>query len=283
MTFLETVFARARLIPPILNYHTLRLVRRRSKKEGLIRTASWFGPLYTLADDPDVSTNIRRRGVYDVPLSTALWSLLQPGMRVINVGANLGFFAILAAKRTRAPVLCFEPDLRSFKALSRNAQLYPLLVPFPFAVGDHTGDVAFIQDSVPGNSALAAATGTSRLVRMVTLDAWMSAPADVLLMDVQGAEGLILRGLGARLRDFQYILFELWPYGLDRTNTTVDEIRQLLHEAGFTIRHLARTQLPDPEAEWAALTSRLRSAKQGRGFCNLLAVRVEAKNTTVAT
>jgi hypothetical protein len=96
---------------------------------------------------------------------------------------------------------------------------------------------------------------------MVTLDRFLVQPADLLLMDVQGAEGLVLRGL----RDVRRILFEFWPYGLDTTGSSVQELRSLLHTAGFVMWHISKTSLPNPESSWMALDQTLRSQKAGPG------------------
>jgi FkbM family methyltransferase len=273
MTSLNTLVARARLSIPYLSYQLRRWLEPIIETGGCLRVPTWFGPLYTLARDPEVSRRLREHGYYDVAVTTALWSLLRPGMRVVNVGANIGAFAVLAAQRTQAPVLCFEPDFRNWEALRLNAGLYRNLIPFPFAVGDRNGEVSLIHDTVPGNSALVAATGISQTVRLVTLDQFLHVPFDLLLMDVQGAEGLVLKGLGSRLSTFTFILFEFWPGGLEQTNSSPEEVRELLHQAGFVLQHIVRTSLPDPETEWGQLIQALRDSKDGQGFCNLLAVR----------
>jgi FkbM family methyltransferase len=59
---------------------------------------------------------------------------LSPGATVLDVGANIGAFAIAAAKRCRGQVrmLCFEPVPPLFQALQRNLRENPWL-----ALGDH--------------------------------------------------------------------------------------------------------------------------------------------------
>ena len=259
---------------PYLRYQIGRHTNRPVITGPYLRTYSWLGPLYVIKDDPEVSRFIREEGVYDISLNLELNRLLTPGLQVVNVGANIGYFAVLAAQRTHTQVLCFEPDHRSFGALVKNAQLYPLLNPFSFAVGDRDGEIAMLLDPVPGNSSLYAAdSGTLKTVRMVRLDTFLKSSPDALLMDVQGAELLVLKGADKFLRQIRFIVFEFWPYGLEKTGGTTDELRAILHAHGFQLRHLGRTSLPDPEQRWADLVRRLRATKSGRGFCNLLAYR----------
>lgn len=126
---------------------------------------AYFGPFYIIRDDPGLRA-VRKYGYYDLTLTVALERYLHPGMAVLNVGANVGYFAALAATRTGAPVLCVEPDPRCGEALTKNQQLYPELHVFPVLASDRAGVESFILDEhSTGNSSIApSAVGTTTVL-----------------------------------------------------------------------------------------------------------------------
>src|SRR5262245_13570479 len=64
-------------------------------------------------------------GTHDLEVQTAIGRLLKPGMTAFDVGANVGFTAVLAAKCV-APggkVVCFEPLAANAEQIGHNAGL----------------------------------------------------------------------------------------------------------------------------------------------------------------
>jgi FkbM family methyltransferase len=54
---------------------------------------------------------------------TPPWFSIEPGDTVIDIGGNIGCFAVLAAKRARrGRVLVFEPESENYRLLCRNVQ-----------------------------------------------------------------------------------------------------------------------------------------------------------------
>jgi FkbM family methyltransferase len=246
--------------------------------DRLERVNAFYGPLYVLRHDPGLRA-VRKFGYYDLTLTVALVRHLRRGMAVINVGANVGYFAALAAVRTQAVVLCVDADPRCVEALRKNQELYPQLRVCPCLASDRAGNEPFILDATStGNSSIArSASGPTVFVPAETLDALVgSGPADVLVIDAQGSEPKVFAGARSVLERLSLIFFEFWPYGLERAGFRPEDCLSLLRSQGFRIRHFFPSFHPDPESEPERLIASLRGEDRGMGFCNLLAARDKA-------
>ena len=84
----------------------------------------WLPWGYPIVVNPAESIGwaIYSRGIYEMPLTEALWRLAQPGDIVVDGGANIGYATSILAARVgpRGKVHSFEPDPRSFGELQRN-------------------------------------------------------------------------------------------------------------------------------------------------------------------
>jgi FkbM family methyltransferase len=84
-------------------------------------TPSWK---LSLAIDPaeEIGRALVQMGVYDLPVSEAIWRLLDPGEQAIDAGANIGYMtSIMAAKAGPCGrVIAFEPHPHLFSILQEN-------------------------------------------------------------------------------------------------------------------------------------------------------------------
>jgi FkbM family methyltransferase len=146
-------------------------------------------------------------GTHDLEVQQAMAQLLQPGMTVYDIGANVGFTAILAAKQV-APngrVVCFEPLAANAKQISRNAALneFRFVEVRQMALGRSDGEAEFFLSASPTWGRLADAgqapqqNGVLR-VPVRSLDSLAASdhlPAPQFIkMDVEGAEADVLKG-----------------------------------------------------------------------------------------
>jgi len=74
--------------------------------------------------DMGISPSIGVLGWYELKTTELFIKLVESGSTVIDVGANVGFFTLLAAKLAgkQGVVLSFEPDPTSFSLLSKSVQ-----------------------------------------------------------------------------------------------------------------------------------------------------------------
>jgi len=188
------------------------------------------------------------RGVLEPGVQEALRRHVQPGAVVYDVGANLGFHSLVAA-RLAGPagrVEAFEPVPGNAAALARNAQLNGLgwIAIHNVAVGEWEGEGELL---MPGDASWSHLSdrgwhrGTRRQlgVRVVTLDTLIERgeirPPDVVKIDVEGSEGAVLRGLARTLRERDVIVV----CELHETNA---EVVDLLADLDYEVENLDGTE-----------------------------------------
>ncbi len=172
-------------------------------------------------------------------------------MVIADVGANLGLYSILAAKKTGADgiVHSFEPhpgNLRMLrKGIDRNR--CSNIVVHAAAVSDSTGVLdLFERPEHQGDHRIyQPANGLPRKairVDVTTLDAVFedASRLDVVKLDIQGAEPKALAGMEQVIeRNPQLVMFtEFWPEGLRQAGTDPLAMLTTIRELGFTIRNI---------------------------------------------
>lgn len=128
---------------------------------------------------------------------------LRPGMTVLDIGANIGFYSLLASRRV-APtgsVVAFEPDPRTRKALLVNLRLNGAtnVRVSNAAVSSRSGSVPFYLSATATHSGLHASMNDRRpriaTARTLAIDELGIASVDVVKLDIEGAEPAALRGM----------------------------------------------------------------------------------------
>jgi FkbM family methyltransferase len=155
-------------------------------------------------------------------------SLLRPGMRVVDVGANLGYFLLLLESviGPRGEVVCLEPEPDNLRELARNVRVNGLgnVVVLPIAAGDCDG-FAPLRRGI--NAVVNPGGSESFTVPLRRLDSLLSAPVDFIKIDVEGFELQVLRGAQRVLQQRPTVVVEVHPGLLDSTHR-IAEILELL-------------------------------------------------------
>lgn len=201
-----------------------------------------------------IGTDILVHGIWEEGVTRELIKRVVPGSTIIDIGANIGYFTLLLSQLTgpHGHVWAFEPivtdQLR--RNLDLNIDILPWLAPdcAPLAVCVHSsaawecsgvtlhmtqrhganvgswgvrGGAALVTDAPVPTAALddALAVGT---------------PVDLIKMDVEGAEGMVLRGARRLLATHRpTILFEWHPELAAEMATTPTQMTALL--AGYDL------------------------------------------------
>jgi len=141
---------------------------------------------------PDDGMLVYTRG-YEPHVTSHFCSLLREGTKVADVGASLGYYTLLAAKRVgkSGGVLAFEPNPFRFKYLLRTIQIngWENVTAYKLFVSDF--------DSPEKNT--------------VTLDSIVAGGADVVKIDVEGMELQVLRGMKRLLSKGVRVICEVHP------------------------------------------------------------------------
>jgi FkbM family methyltransferase len=187
-----------------------------------------------------------------------LSALVGTGATVFDVGANLGFFALLAS-RVVGPtghVVAFEPDPSNVERIRRNLRHNPgrTVDVEALAVADEAGEARFHighQDEV--GSLLRDpqhVTDRSVAVPTVSLDRYLDEHAiervDFLKMDIEGAEVLALRGMQRGLEAGRYRHLVLEWHGDKRDELSAQRGRGMepVFQAGYCVRRLTKHLRP---------------------------------------
>jgi len=201
-----------------------------------------------LADDSIIGPAIASGSWEDH--ETALFRAhIGPGKRVLDLGANVGWFAVQAIL-AGAEVTAFEPVPEIAAVAGRNIARANESGPgsgklMPFAAAERAGTARIVlaatnhgDNRVLDDSATAPAdlAGSEEVeIRLERVDDHLSGPIDVLKVDTQGSEFLALTG-ARKLLDASpdiALLIEFWPYAL--RGATPEELLALLDELGFTL------------------------------------------------
>jgi FkbM family methyltransferase len=200
--------------------------------------------------------------------------MIEPGMTVVDVGAHIGYFTLIAARRTgpAGRVYAFEPDPLNYELLTRNVlenTFDGIVTASKKAVTKRCGQVSIFRGRANTcHNSILRAPGTGEQIiyaDAISLDEAFAAegwPAvHVLKMDIEGAEKDALKGAERLIgRSPGLKLFvEFNPRCQDLAGVTAADFLSLLRELGFrSVRPLAITEQQIPrltEKELLALLS----------------------------
>lgn len=150
-------------------------------------------------------------GTYELDKMRALTNFVRPGMTVYDIGAQAGYYS-LAFSRMVAPggqVIAFEPCPAEARVLLEHLRINRVtnVRVFTAAVSDRSGYAAFTIDRGKTMNFLAETDEGPLLTATVTLDGLALPPADVIKMDVEGAESAVLAGARETLQRHAPIVF----------------------------------------------------------------------------
>ena len=221
-----------------------------------------------------VNREVAATRAYEPHVTRQVAARLRPGMAFVDLGANCGYFSLLAAS-SGARVHAFEPGARNLWLLRRNAALNGFDIDIhPHAVAGREELVAY--DPIEGNGAISAlgdgfpAEG-QQVLRTVTLDGALGGRrVDAIKMDVEGAEGLVLDGAEAVLAHRPTLFAELAPASLGAVSgTSAASFLERLERMGYRLAIVPKNGADPAFGPPAALLAQLE--RGGAGFVDLLA------------
>jgi FkbM family methyltransferase len=212
----------------------------------------------------NVSTNLQRK-LYYFPsvygrfygtntFASFIRGRLKPGDTFFDVGANVGFFSLIAASIVgdSGSVYAFEPEPDTCEAIAKSAKAngYSRLHPMQCALSDHEGEADFYcaRDGT-ANSLVTEAPGREKrydrkvTTRVTSLDKLVAEgtidPCGISLIkvDVEGAEARTVRGMRESLlaADYPAIWCEVrGPKGSTRAPNTYPAVLSVLKDLGYT-------------------------------------------------
>jgi len=187
-------------------------------------------------------------GAYERWETAMVRRLLLPGMCFVDVGANIGYFTLLAARRVgpTGRVFAIEPSPYAADRLSQTIadNVIPQVRIERCGLGRRPGEVV-LYDAAVGNhtpSMLGDPGGHGLVVPVRTLDEciheWKIDRIDLMKIDVEGYEPEVFAGAARALADgrVRAILCEFNAHWLARAGTSSGEVYRGLLNQGFVDR-----------------------------------------------
>ncbi len=189
-------------------------------------------------------------GRYEPQETAVLRAVLAPGDTFVDVGANWGYFTLLAAHLVgkTGRIVSLEPDPRVYSLLRANVRLNGLhrTEAMQMAASSEAGTL-----TLAGHDAAAGNWGVSRLVDAAApgqlafqveavrvddlLDRMRIGSVDLVKMDIEGAESLAFLGMSEGLRRHRYrrLLVELHPDALRTRGTRPEDLCSWIEGFGY--------------------------------------------------
>jgi FkbM family methyltransferase len=174
--------------------------------------------------DRGIFPHLALTGFWESWVTLAMMALVKPGMYVVNVGANVGYYALLFADLVGSSgrVIAYEPNGELAELVERSAALngYRHLVTRYRAVSDTVGvDMLVVPPGHAMNAHLRSVRGPDgyvrpRSVEVTTLDVSMQDDVTVphvVFIDAEGSEEAIWRGMTRVRKERSTIVMEYSP------------------------------------------------------------------------
>ena len=208
--------------------------------------------LFLNPNDPVVSGAIFFN-VYEKSESHFIKSICYEGMNILDIGANIGYYTALFSQLAgdRGSVIAIEPDLESYKYLSKsiNSFNYKNVLSFRIAASDIKQKLPlFISKENRGDNRLYSTNQKRKtiMVDCLTVDELLEENKienlDLIKIDVQGYEPKVLKGMLNIVRSSKklILLSEFWPEGILQAGESPKEFLTMLRKMQFQLFELKK-------------------------------------------
>lgn len=178
-------------------------------------------------------------------------SLVKKGMVVVDIGAYVGYYTLIAADLVgeNGKVFAFEPDPSNYALLLKNIEANACKNVFPVqkAVSDRNERLQLFlsEENKAGHRLYDSYDGRESITVWATsLDRFLEGKdckVGLIKMDIEGSEMAALKGMTETLKqnDDLKILTEFWPMGLRRSGYSPEEFLGKLEDLGFELYHIS--------------------------------------------
>ncbi|WP_414506973.1 FkbM family methyltransferase [Streptomyces sp. NEAU-L66] len=227
-------------------------------RQRLVRTR--FGAAMAVDTQDLIQRFVYLFGLWEPHMTHWLQRRLRPGDTYIDVGANVGYFSLLASQLVgeEGRVVAIEASPTFHARVLQHAEINGCsnLRTVNAAVADERKTVTLILASsnnmgaasiVPYGGPAESTLDVEAYPLPQVLDADEIAGARVIKIDVEGAEGAVIRGLAPvldKLRPDAEITVEVTPERMENLGDSADELLAIMREHGFHVYRLANSYAP---------------------------------------
>lgn len=187
---------------------------------------------------------------YDAEEINFIWTMLAPGMRVVDIGAFVGVMTLIAAKRVgpEGRVLAFEPGSPNLIRFVDNCELNRAgnVDIIACAVGDRRGVIEYRYNPTTPDQSTVASESDEQTLRPVLvpvspldelLDGLAAPPIDFMKIDVEGAEVFVLAGGHKTISGAHapLLIIEMNPVALRWARSSAACLTDVLLAAGYKL------------------------------------------------
>lgn len=174
-----------------------------------------------------------------------LRGLIKPGMTILDIGANIGFYATLFSELTgkKGKVYAFEPEEVNYKRLLKLTSQHKNIITEKAAVGEKTETIKLFHSkdlNVDHQTYDAGENRSYSEINCIAIDDYFKKDekVDFIKIDIQGYDYFAVKGMRKTITRSEkiYILGEFWPYGLNKAGVNYNDYIALLKDLGFNVR-----------------------------------------------
>lgn len=206
------------------------------------------------------------KNVFELEHIAYLKIVVKPGMVVLDVGANIGFYTTLFSKLVgeNGKVIAFEPETTNFQHLRKATASFSNVVVKRIAVGDKNTNIKLYLSDKLNVDHRVYDNGEKRSVqdvKCIKIDDFLKGlKVDVIKVDTQGFDYFVVKGARRLIRrSKKMVLFgELWAFGLKKSGVSEKKYLELLRNLGFRIKlnnNTANISDPNHYTDFVAIKS----------------------------
>jgi len=189
--------------------------------------------------DKGIHRDLYLNGIREPQATRYLQSILEPEWTVVDIGANIGYYALQEARAVRE-VIALEPAPANYDALEANINLnlYGNIEAHQLAIGDYVGEAGFELSRACNWNSIAIRNKKGTIpVRVETLDRFLNGTKiDFVRMDVEGYEMNVLKGMEGILSNHPPGMFiEVHRDKLRGYGSSQREVMEYLAGFGYSI------------------------------------------------
>ena len=243
-------------------------------------------------EDKHVSRKIREQGLWEPFETSLIMSRLKAGDVFVDVGANIGYFTVIAASLVteQGQVYAFEPDPENYRVLQKNcahnfSQSNVHAVRGGLSSRDCAGQLYLSADNLGDHQIYASPgvreqlditlyQGADYLRRQLDHDHFKI--IDLIKVDTQGSEFEVMLGLMPLLQEMPVpptILIELTPFSLRQAGSSGRELIELLaglQQDFWIVDHIEHQLVASSAEELAQWCDNVDAVDGDEGFMNIL-------------
>ena len=235
-------------------------------------------------EDEQVSREILEQGIWEAFETAIVINRLKPGNVFIDVGANIGYYTLLASSIVgmEGQVIAFEPERKNFELLRSNSIQHVVanIRTINAGLSDEEGQrqLYLSEDNLGDHRLFDDESRTGQRVNLIVGDQQLQRDCeriDFLKIDTQGAEAHVVEGLQETIAANQEhldMLIEFWPYGLIQAGRSARILLSLLEPFQFdvyVIDHVEHRLLPTDCAELLDAAENSNLLPEHKGFINM--------------